>query len=170
MSNLRLLLRICRQSLALIYSPNIPPNCSVNNGRTRPGPLPHDHRFRRALRHAAPVGDGLAGGVFALRPDAGVDVAGVEQGGRVEVGDHTGVVQGGAVAAVSGGVEAFEDIGPGGDGLADGGPERCISFPRARGVRALWGTSGGITARGRPERKAICAAPGSAQLLNPAAG
>jgi hypothetical protein len=108
--------------------------------------------------------------VPALRPDLHGDVAGVEEGGREGVGDHVRIVQRGVFAAGIGGVEAFEDIGPGGDGLADGGPERRSSFPQARGVRALWGTSGGITARGRPERKAICAAPGSAQLFNPAAG
>ena len=82
---------------------------------------PHDHRFGRVDRHAAPVGDGRAGGVLALRPDLGGDVAGVEEGGLGEAGDHLRIVQGGIFAAVSRGVEAFEDIGPGGDGLADGG-------------------------------------------------
>ena len=44
-----------------------------------------------------------------------------EEGGLDQVGDHAGVVQGGAFAAILRRVEAFEEIGPGGDGLADGG-------------------------------------------------
>jgi len=71
--------------------------------------------------HPPPVGDGHAGGVLALRLDLDVDVASVEEGMLQQAGDHARVVQGGAVAAVSGNVDAFEDIGPGGDGLADGG-------------------------------------------------
>jgi hypothetical protein len=69
--------------------------------------------------HPPPVGDGHAGGALALRLDLDVDMAGVEDGGLGEAGDHARVVQGGAVAAVSGTVEAFEDIGTEGDGLAD---------------------------------------------------
>jgi len=87
--------------------------------------------------------------VLALRPDLGGDVAGVEEGGREEVGDHAGVVQGGIFAAGIGGVEVFEDIGPGGDGLADGGPERRISFPQARGVGGLVGDVEGHHDRGQ---------------------
>ena len=61
-------------------------------------------------------------------------MAAVEEGGLYQVGDHAGVVQGGAFGAVFGGVEAFEEIGPGGDGLADGGAEGPHPlYPRARG-------------------------------------
>lgn len=131
---------------------------------------PHDHRFRRALRHAPPVGDGHAGGVFAIRPDLGVDVAGVEEGGLGEAGDHLRIVQGASsllyLAVSRRSIKLVREA----TGWRTGGPERCSSFPQARGVGALWMTSGGITARGRPERKAICAASGSAQMLNPAAG
>ena len=88
-------------------------------------PLPvhaaHDHRVGRAARHAPPVSDGDAGGEFALRPDLDVDVAAVKEGRLQKAGDHAGVAPGGAFATVFGGVEAFEEFGPGGDGLADGG-------------------------------------------------
>jgi hypothetical protein len=155
----------------LLHFPHPPQPLRQQPAEPVPLHSPHDHRVGRALRHAAPVGGGRAGGVFALLLDLHVVVAGVEEGGLEEVGDRAGVVQGGIFAAGIGGVEAFEDIGPGGDGLADwGGPERCISFPQARGVGALWGTSGGITVRGRPERKTICAASGSSDMLNPASG
>ncbi len=54
----------------------------------------HDHRVRRALRHAPPIGDRPAEGVLALRLDLDGDVAGVEEGGLEEVGDHAGIVPG----------------------------------------------------------------------------
>jgi hypothetical protein len=55
---------------------------------------PHDHRVGRVARHAPLVGDGHAGGVLALRPDLDGDVAGVEEGGLEEAGDHERVVPG----------------------------------------------------------------------------
>jgi hypothetical protein len=57
----------------------------------------HEHRVGRVARHAPPVGDVHAGGVLALRLDLDVDVAGVEEGGLEEGGDHAGVVCGLAV-------------------------------------------------------------------------
>ncbi len=72
----------------------ISPTAPSTTGRTRPGPLPHDHRVGRAVGHAPPVGDGLVGGVLALRPDLDGDVAGVKEGGLEEVGDHAGIVPG----------------------------------------------------------------------------
>jgi len=48
-------------------------------------------------RHTPPVGDGHAGGVLALRLDLDVEVAGVEEGGLEEAGDHAGIVRGPAV-------------------------------------------------------------------------
>ena len=102
-------------------------------------------------------------------------MAGVEEGGREEVGDHAGVVQGGIFAAVSGGVEAFEDIGPGGDGLADGGSERRIFFPQARGVGGLVGDVEGHHDRGqagaegdlRRPRVGAAVEPGGGVMLPP---
>jgi hypothetical protein len=88
--------------------------------------------------HPPPFGDGHAEGVFALRPDLDDDVAGVEDGGLGEAGDHARVVRGGAVAAVSGTVEAFEDIGPGGDGLDGGGGSSASPSPRRAGSGS-WG-------------------------------
>lgn len=101
-------------------------------------PLPvdgaHEHRVGLSPRHAPPVGDGHAEGELGSRLDLHVDVAAVEEGGFQKVGDHAGVVQGGAFGAVFGGVEAFEEIGPGGDGLAHGGAEGAhLLHPRPRG-------------------------------------
>jgi hypothetical protein len=70
-------------------------------------------------------------------------VAGVEEGGLGEAGDHARVVQGGAVAAVSGYVDAFEDIGPGGDGLAGRGAEAPHPSARRAGSGPLGGGVGG---------------------------
>jgi hypothetical protein len=66
-------------------------------------------------------------------------VAAGEEGGLQEVGDHAGVVQGGAFAAVLGGVEAFEEIGPGGDGGAYGGAEGAHAFDPRTGGQGLVG-------------------------------
>ncbi len=105
---------------------SVPPSQPPQPLRQEPvEPLPvhtsHEHRVGLAGRHAPPVGDGHAEGELRSRLDLDVDVATVEEGGFQKVGDHAGVVQGGAFAAVFRGVEAFEEIGPGGDRVADGG-------------------------------------------------
>jgi hypothetical protein len=116
-----------------------------------PAPVhtPHEHRVGRALRHAPPVGDGHAGSVLALRLDLDVDVAVAGEGVLGEAGDHARSGQGGAVAAVSGTVEAFEDIGPGGDGLADGGAQAPHLLHPGVGGQGLGGDVGGYHDEGQ---------------------
>jgi len=76
------------------------PTAPLAAGRTRPGPLPHEHRVGRAARHPPPVGDGHAGGEFALRPGHHGDVTTVEEARLQEAGDHARIVQGGVVTPV----------------------------------------------------------------------
>lgn len=70
--------------------PLIPPAAPSTTGKTLPAHSPHDHRVRLALRQAAPVGDGRAGGVPALRLGHHGDVAALEEGGLEEGGGHAG--------------------------------------------------------------------------------
>jgi hypothetical protein len=91
--------------------------------------------------------------VLALRLDIHVDVAVAGEGGLGEAGDHVRIVQGGAVAAVSGSFEAFEEIRPGGDGLADGGAQAPrLLHPGARG-QGLGGDVGGRHDEGQANGK-----------------
>ncbi len=86
------------QCVPLQTSLTTPAKRSFNNRQnpSRSTP-PHDHRFGRAARSAPPFGDGHAEGVLALRLDLDVDVAGVDEGGLKEAGDHAGIVRGPAV-------------------------------------------------------------------------